>query len=420
MLLLLAILTNFTYLIVSNGDYYFPDSFTYLGPARMLLTGHGFVTEPGMAETLRTPGYPLFLIPFLVFTQSAVPVVIVQHLMNVVLTAAIWLFTLRRTGSGVAAFLSGLFFAVDPVTIHYANKVLSETLFTAMLFAAFVLALQRKHLLALGLLLGALTLTRPVAIAYFVVVAIAMQLRGRALVHFLIVALILPLAWAERNEEETGVFTVSSIGASNLMMHRAAGALAMERGGDFDQALAFEQNRLQAEITPLILAGEGADTLGEVPHAVRGRYWGAFARRILLHHLRGFALVTLRGIRVNLFDSDWDSMGEVSELEDATVEPWITYGNAAMVILAFLGVALLWRSDRTLALLLGLTIVYFIVTSAGGESEGRFRVPVVPYLAIGAAVAVQRIASASRMRTSWGGLSIASAIALTTLRSFTG
>jgi hypothetical protein len=369
----------------------------------MLLDGFGFATQPGMTETLRTPGYPLFLVPFLALTNDHAAIVLVQHAINVLLTAAIWLFALRRTGSRLIAFLAGFLFAIDTPTIHYANKVLTETLFTAMLFGAFVLALQRKHLVTLGLLLGALTLTRPVAIAYFVVVAIALQWRGRALVTFLAAALALPVAWATRNTIETGVFTVSSIGASNLLMHRAAGALAMERGGDFEKALALEQNRLEAQITPVILAREHADSLAEVPHAVRSRYWGALARRILLHHLRGFVLVTLRGIRVNLFESDWDSVAEVSELEDETVEPWITYGNAAMVVLAVIGIAFLWRTDRPFALLLGLTILYFIVISAGGESEARFRVPVVPYLALGAAVAVQRIASASRMRISRGG-----------------
>jgi len=243
--LLLAVLTNFTYLVVSNGDLFYPDSATYLGPARMLLDRFGFATQPGVVETLRTPGYPIFLIPFITVTQSAVPIVFVQHLINVALTAAIYLFAVRRTGSRAAAFIAAFLFAIDTPTIHYANKVLTETLFTAMLFAAFVLALERKRLVILGLLLGALTLTRPVAISYFVIVAVVLGVRGRALVTFLIAALALPFAWAARNAIETGVFTVSSIGASNLLMHRAAGALAIERGGDFDTALDFEQKRLQ-------------------------------------------------------------------------------------------------------------------------------------------------------------------------------
>ena len=43
----------------------------------------------------------------------------------------------------------------------------------------------------------------------------------------------------------------------------------------------------------------------------------------------------------------------------------------------------------TSALLIDLTVTYFLAISAGGESESRFRVPVMPYLAIAAAAGVE-------------------------------
>ena len=66
-----AAAANFIYFLCSNGDYFYPDSFTYLAPAKMLLTGHGFATKPGVPEVLRTPGYPLLLA---LFGPRAVPV----------------------------------------------------------------------------------------------------------------------------------------------------------------------------------------------------------------------------------------------------------------------------------------------------------------------------------------------------------
>src|ERR1051325_3241470 len=87
-----ALAANFAYLYFSNGDFYFPDSFTYMAPARNLRHGLGFVTEPGVVETMRTPGYPLFLLPF----TSMTLVVALQHLMNVGLAIAIYFFTRRR------------------------------------------------------------------------------------------------------------------------------------------------------------------------------------------------------------------------------------------------------------------------------------------------------------------------------------
>src|SRR5256885_11749206 len=61
---LVALIAKFAYLYYSNGDFFYPDSFTYLAPARGLLHGRGYVDERGQAEAMRTPGYPLFLVPF--------------------------------------------------------------------------------------------------------------------------------------------------------------------------------------------------------------------------------------------------------------------------------------------------------------------------------------------------------------------
>src|ERR1051325_6080162 len=200
-----ALAANFAYLYFSNGDFFFPDSFTYMTPARNLRHGLGFATAPGVPETMRTPGYPLFLLPFL---SSMTAVVAVQHLLNAALAAAIYFFARRRL-SRFAAIVAALVFALDVPTIHYANKVLSETLFTVLLFALFVLAARGKPS---GLLSGVLVLVRPVAILYF-----AVLLRRRRIIAFSIAALVLPLLWAARNAYRTGVFTVSSIAGVNWL-----------------------------------------------------------------------------------------------------------------------------------------------------------------------------------------------------------
>src|SRR2546428_12023760 len=51
-----AAIANFSYFILSNGDFYYPDSFTYLAPARNPLQGLGFVDHLHQVETIRTPG----------------------------------------------------------------------------------------------------------------------------------------------------------------------------------------------------------------------------------------------------------------------------------------------------------------------------------------------------------------------------
>ena len=375
-----AAVANFLYLFCSNGDYFYPDSITYLGPAKMLLSGHGFAIEPGLPDLLRTPVYPLFLAAF---GAHVLPVIVFQHLLNVALAVAIYVFALRQ--GRFVALAAAIVFAVDPPSIHYANKALTETLFTVLLFVVFALA-GRAPVMS-GLLTGVLVLTRPVAIAYFVVLAV-LRGRRRATAIFVVAALVLPLAWAVRNRVVGGDFTVSTIGAANLLMYRAAGAMAIADEGDFEKDLIIEQRDLEQEVNDLMP--------DDATQGVRAKQYRALAWRVILQHPGAFALLTLRGLLVNVFDSDWDAVMIVSRLESRTIQIALDVFVAIVSALAVLGVVVLWRRDRALAMLIAGTVAYFLLISAGGESEARFRVPVVPQIAIAAAVgldAVRRAAS---------------------------
>jgi hypothetical protein len=382
---------NLIYFVCSGGDYFYPDSFTYLAPAKMLLAGHGFASRPGLPEALRTPAYPLLLAAL---GTRVVPVIVLQHLLNAALAAAIYLVTLRRLGSRFVAMTAALLFAIDPPTVHYANKLLTETMFTALLFVVFVLGGKAKAPLLHGLLTGVLVLTRPVAIVYFVVVAIFFAIRRvprRTIAIYVVAALALPLAWATRNRIVAGNFTISTIGATNLLLHRAAGAMAIADEGDFKQDLAIEQRDLLAEAHDVIEQKEHVAAAEDLPEAVRAPYYSALARRVILQHPIAFAVLTLRGLVVNVFDSDWEAIMMISRLESRMIELSIDAFVAVVFLLAVAGVIVLWRTDRALAMLIAGTVAYFLLISAGSEAEARFRVPVVPQMAIAAACGLEAL-----------------------------
>jgi 4-amino-4-deoxy-L-arabinose transferase-like glycosyltransferase len=400
-----ALATNFLYLHYSSGDFFYPDSITYLTPANNLLHGFGFAVEPGSPDTFRTPGYPIFLLPFLAATSNVLPIVVVQHLLNVGLVLAVYLVARRITGSRPGAFLAGLILVLDVSTIHHANKVLSETLFTCVLFVLFVLVLRMSRrgttmplMIVAGAIAGVLVLIRPVAILYFVVPALFLALTEnvRRVIAFTVMAILIPLAWGIRNRAETGVFTISSVAATNMLVHRAAPSIAIFGTHEFESDLASWQARLKDEADREIVEREDVRSIAEVDVPVVWQYYGAIGRRIALQHPWGLTLVMIRGVIVNLFESDFESIMMVSTIPSTVIEESVNLATTAVTLLALLGAFALWRKDRAVAALIFATIAYFVVISAGSEAESRFRVPVVPLMAIAAGAGAEAIRQGGR------------------------
>lgn len=394
--LAIAAVAHFTYFALRFGSFYFPDSFTYLNPAIAMLHGHGFVSgQPPQAETIRTPGYPLLL---MLFGARTVPVIVLQHLICVALAGALYLLVLHRLRSRFAACIAATLFALDTPTIHIANKLLTETLFTALLFAVFVLVLEeRPRFVAIAILLGVMVLVRPIAMFLFVVVAL--RIPRRKFVPFMMLSLALPLGWGMRNFAETGVFTVSSVGNINLLAQRAAGALAIEDDGDdFRSDLTDEQRGLVEDADAFIERKLHIDNAEELPVAVRAGGYKTYAAHVIAQHPIAFAQLTIRGLLVNLFDSDWLALLPVTLLYPTIVE--LTAGVLPVVtfVLGIIGLAALWHRDRLLGAAIFLTAAYFLFISAGAEAEYRFRVPVVPQLAIAAAAGLDAVRRAVTSR----------------------
>ena len=386
----LTLFTNLLYFAYSNGDFFYPDSRTYIEPARSMLAGRGFLRADGTIETFRTPGYPIFLMPFRSFTT----VVVVQHLLNVALAIAIYLFARRRFSRGVA-IAAAVIFALDTPSIHYANKVLTETLFTLGLFGLIWLALHpRSNMFALGLLAGTLVLIRPVAILYFAVIAIVFMRRRRIAV-FVIASLLFPLAWAARNKARTGVFAISDVAGVNMLLHRAAPSLAIFDDYDFAEALKDRQDELSADADTEIERTLNIESAGDLNPAQHAMWFGRIGRRIALQHPLGLTVLHIRGVFVNLFDSDAEALTMVSSVPPSLLQILLDVWTCAVTLLALFGTFLLWRRDRTLSLLFALTIAYFVVISAGSEAESRFRVPIVPVMAIGAAIGADAVRRAA-------------------------
>lgn len=392
-IVLVGFLAHFGYFlldpsIVSN------DTPTYLAAAENMLKGHGFYSAELVPETRRTPTYPVFLAAFMALSLDLEYVIIAQHMMVIGLALALYAFALRATKNAGLSLVAAIVFAIDPVTIFFTNKLLTETLFTVLIFMTCWTAYgvttgtKNKHLwLALvgGLIGGMAALTRPIALWFFAPLAVyfMLTLGRRGWLPALLCSasfVILPSVWMYRNYQQVGVATISTISADSLLFYRAGGALAIEDPGDYDQNLYRRKAELKVLAADYIREKTGKDVT-EMSHAEKSTYYRQLGKKIILEHPLGMAKVTARGFLLVLLGGQGPIMA-VTRLDLSTARAVTLCWTVPCCILAILGLFYHYRHNRNLFMLALVTLGYFIILSSGGESEGRFRVPVMPFYAL--------------------------------------
>lgn len=204
------------------------DSLEYAALSESLLQGRGF-SQAGQLETLRTPGYPAFMIFIETIWKSHFAVTLVQIL--IVLISAV---LIRRIGIVFASRSSGeaaaILFLLTPATLALTLLIYSDILFLCLFVTGFYVALQLKEegllrqVLVVLLLFACAIYVRPIgllAVPIFVAPIAVSRLRNTSKVRVatvLLVGIFISLApWMARNYAHTGVFSYTSIQASSIL-----------------------------------------------------------------------------------------------------------------------------------------------------------------------------------------------------------
>ena len=213
------------------------DSYEYLRLAEALTTGS--FSQDGVAEVLRTPGYPLLVA---LGTLTGHPIgltVLLQIALGGVAAAIIYALaqhvatSLGCQDSRRIALFAGLLYALDPLSVVHTSFLLSETLFTTLLVAhLFVMSkyfgtVSMRHAALSGVLGAASAFVRPVAMYWpFVVVSVLLLLSGpnrkrplarlAPILAFLLASLTPPMLWSVRNAYQAGYSGFSAAGDYNL------------------------------------------------------------------------------------------------------------------------------------------------------------------------------------------------------------
>jgi len=163
-----------------------PDSPTYELPAQALLQWGRFAQSPAAPDTpdtLRTPGYPLFIaLTEAVAGPSHNAVIAAQIILGMATFLVLFACARRIWRRRTAALLAVVLLALDPVSFHHSQLLLSETLFTLVLVCGLYCGCRvARHgarrpgwVLLLGLALAAAAQIRP--IAYYLVLPMAFWL----------------------------------------------------------------------------------------------------------------------------------------------------------------------------------------------------------------------------------------------------
>lgn len=399
-----------------------PDTAGYLTAAEQLIHTGKLGTDD-QPEIVRTPGYPLLLAVGIAVGQVNAVTIALQIVLGcltvwLVYAAALSMFERRQV-----ALVGAWFCACEPLSILYASKLLSETLFTTLIAAAlWLLARDARRptwlmLLGAALFVAAAAFVRP--IAYFLPGWLALllffagwsSLRWRSLARaaaFFAVAMLPPAAWQVRNYRVAGYANFSAISDVNLYYYEAVPVLAAERGLDMR-----ELPGLQAELgfhDEAAYLRRHPDQRSWSPAQRFAWLRGEAARVLLAHPLTAFR-VHSAGILHTLTDSGRNAYTHFFGLErdsrQARQPPQsivarlisavrrkplvlLIHALLALALVIYLGLAVaglatsaVRRSPATWpALAIG---IYMLLMSGGPAGYHRFRLAFVPVVSLLAA-----------------------------------
>jgi len=367
-----------------------PDSQEYVAIARNVAAGHGFsaaATAPFTPDIRRTPVYPAVLAPALVWSGAGLRLAALTNVVAGTLTVLATFAIACRLFGPAAALAAALVLALDVSSVSFSVVILTETLFAALVaLAVWVLVRpagqdETATPIGAGVVLGAAALCRPIGVALGPAMLPLCAWTGGGRRQILRRYLMLNVAfaavvalWVLRNWAVAGVPTISSIAAVNLYFHRAVTVQARLEGRDPDDV----RHEWEREF-----AGR-SDVANE---EARAAWLAAAGRRIIVANLGIYLRAAVDGLgRMARPDSD-----EGPRLLDAA--PGTPAGARllrigwaqllAVYALAVVGLtaSVAGRGVRRAALVVATPLLYF-AAMAGPEAYPRFRVPMMPYVAM--------------------------------------
>jgi hypothetical protein len=386
------------------------DSQLYLALARGLRAGCGFapyLERCGPPELMRTPGYPVFLVPFLAHLRIAVAI---QAALGAWVCFIVARFAGWRAGP-VAGILAAIIVAADVPTILNSKELITEALFQAVLTPAIFVAIEGNPFVA-GAALGVAAIIRPVAVVLvpFVAMPFVAKRSWRGALAVLSAAILIIAAWMVRNDRVAGEFTLTVEGPMNLYLYTAPAVIARHDRVPLETVqLSFARDAAalvpsrpspgDAEFEQLYGSDPIVAALENDP--ALSNFMLSRSLAVILAHPIDFAIITLEGfIRLAIepyaLQTGWQGL-----ITNPRALVAIQFAAAAFqfVMLAAIWIGVfraLWNRPRDWDqwILLGAALMLLLAPSIYAEGISmRYRSPAIPFLAVLAAIGWLRATS---------------------------
>lgn len=386
------------------------DSGDYLSAARALLQHGTILNSRGVPATERGPGYVPVVALVMALGGGIGALTLLNHLFAAL--AAPLTFWVADTGtrSRTTAAIAGAVVAVHPDLLAWSDLVMSEAFFVLMFVTALLAAVHamrtgsiRAGLLA-GLAFGYAVLTRPVAILLPLVAVVALYVarQRRAAAVVLLVSYLLPAGWVVRNRVERGVAILTSTSGEIALLWRAAGAVTMQEKGFAVSLLPSAREdawarHFCASVQPRLgrmLAARAHHRYGGAVDEVRSATVASeMGRQLIAQFPLAFIESTAHAFIHLLGDPSFQMLDTGPVIFSA---PALAISMVVSVVLAAATIAgslLVWWVSKPAGVLFSGMFWTLAAVSSGPEAAlyTRFRVPLVPMMAILAAVTMVRI-----------------------------
>jgi 4-amino-4-deoxy-L-arabinose transferase-like glycosyltransferase len=371
------------------------DSLAYLGLARNIAAGSGFVDPYGDPEIFRAPGYPLLLAPGILAHLPIVYALALNVLCAVAIVIATHRLARRLFGDERLAGVCALVVAIEPTMLAWSLKVMPETLLTLLIlvFVACAFRALESHGLrwtcAAALAACGAAYVKPIAYPLVAIVFLASLLLRvpRRSLAFLSLSIVLLAPWQLRNYARTGY-----AGFSTLVDR----ALYLSAGGS---VIARREHRSYAEVRQQMLdRARIRARLDDPQRYARIRREGA---ALVASDPFGYALTHAKGTLRTMFDPGATEYLRFFNLYAQGAKSAAASGGAAGVARAYplvlaasiaLGIVLLPLVVLPLVALrhappraffvLAIVAAYLLLAGGGVPGYARFRVPAVPLLVL--------------------------------------